>query len=259
MPKIYGNLQKPRRSYAGLARFVSSLFWVAVAGCLLYVVFFSGWFSVRKVDVQGTSLVSADQIKGLVPTGDPIWFFPKERVSSQIMVDPRIQSVDILKGLPDSIRVVVHERQPALAWTSGSNLTLLDVTGLAFAQYPLVSAPSPSTPAGTLISTLPKVQDTKSLPVSLGQSVVAGGFTAFVAEVSKQMGILLPTVPVDHFEVADTTYDVTIVTKPGMQVRLSSLADPGVQIRNLSRLVQQKKVTTTSKVDLRIDRWAYVQ
>jgi hypothetical protein len=259
MPKIYGNLQKPPRSYAGLARFVRLLAWIAGLAAVVYGIFLSGFFSVKRIDVQGTSLMPATEVSALAPTGGPIWFFPKEAVTSHLLEDDRVQSVSILKGLPDSIRIVVHERQPALAWVSGTSTTLVDGTGLAFLQYDQSSLPAATTPVGTIITALPHVQDTKSLPVSPGHRILSSGFVSFVQTISQNLGTTLPELTIDHFEVGDTTYNVTLVAKQGMQVQLNALADPGVQSRNLARMVQQKKATLTSKVDLRIDRWAYVQ
>jgi hypothetical protein len=73
------------------------------------------------------------------------------------------------------------------------------------------------------------------------------------------MQTLLPTYVIDHFEVAGTTYDVTMVTKSGLRVQLGSLGDASVQIRNLTRLERDGKLIGVTSVDLRVDRWAYVK
>jgi hypothetical protein len=44
-----------------------------------------------------------------------------------------------------------------------------------------------------------------------------------------------------------------------MTVKMDTMADAGVQTRNLARLIQQKKAGPTSSVDLRINRWAFVK
>jgi hypothetical protein len=69
----------------------------------------------------------------------------------------------------------------------------------------------------------------------------------------------VPGVRVDHFEVGATTYDVTMVLHGGLQVFFNSLGDAGVQSRNLARLARDGKLTNATRVDLRVDRWAYVR
>ena len=106
---------------------------------------------------------------------------------------------------------------------------------------------------------LPLVVDTKALPVQLGKQPAGSTFVSFVAAVNSQLTTLLPSLTIDHFEISDSTYELTLISKQGMQVQFNTLGDAGVQSRNLVRLVQQHDVNlTSSKVNLQVDRWAYV-
>jgi hypothetical protein len=223
------------------------------------MVFLGPWFTVRDVVVEGSRFTEEGVIRAAVPAGTSIWLLSKDEITSRLLQDTRIESVAILRGLPDTIKVVVHERTPSLIWLSGELQTVLDQSGVAFAQYASAAFPAPGTRLGDGLANVPRVTDTKGLPVTVDQQVVGPTFISFADEVRTLIAAALPDLEIDHIEIADTTYDITVVAKQGMRVQFNTLADPGIQVRNLTRLVHQQKAGYSSQVDLRIDRWAYVQ
>jgi cell division septal protein FtsQ len=259
MPKIYGDLHKEPFSWVGILRGLQVALWLGAAICLVYAVAFSGWFTVRTIMVQGTVLTSSSRVKELIPTGTNVLAISTDSVSQRLLTDKRIESIAVLRGLPNSLRVIVKEKEPALLWISGTAANLVDRDGFVFATYSEADFPDPASPAGQLLSKVPKVRDDKALPATLDKQVVSPRFITFLADTQVQLANYLPELKVDHIEVVDTTYDVTFFAKQGMQVQFNTLGDSGVQVRNLTRLIHQQKATFASRVDLRIDRWAYVQ
>ena len=259
MPKIYGNLHKEPRSLSRTLVAVQIVLWIGAIASLAYAFWFSDWFHVHNIDIQGVRFSSSDRIKKLTPLGGSIWSISTDNLAKEIRSDEQVQSVQVLRGLPDSLRIIVQERVPALLWQSAGTTTVLDTGGVAFLQYPSGQLPDRSQPAGLALAPLIKVQDTTNLPASLGHQMVTAQFVQFVNAVNQDLQQKIPTLTLDHFEIAATTYDVTMRTKQGAQIQMNSLADPHVQMRNLTRLFVQKKASLTSRIDLRIDRWAYVQ
>ena len=257
MPRIYGNLQPKRREYFAFLRCLPLFFWSLVGIGLVYGVLFSGFFSVKHVEVEGAVLSDADQIRSTVPLGSSLWFISKKQIADRVSDDPAVDGVAVLRGLPDSVKIVVSEKKPAMVWQSGPTYYVLDADGVPFLSYSAL--PDAATPIGKTLASVPLVRDDKALPVRIGRQPAGGSFVTFVAATQAQVKKLLPTVQVLRFEVSDTTYDVTMFTKQGMEVQFNSLGDAGVQSRNLARLVQQNKANlASSMVDLRVDRWAYV-
>jgi len=261
MPRIYGSLQEPERTsplrtIGVFFRFFVLLALISAAG---WALFFSPWFQVTDVEVDGAAFVSADSVRAQVPLGGNIWRLQAKTIEAKVLTNPVVESVEVLRGIPHTVRVVVHERPPMALWTSGSTVSVLDPQGIAFEQFPMTGLPAATTPLGAALAKNPRVVDTKSLPVAADQTVVSPVFIGFIQQCQTQLAALLPQLTIDHYEVANTTYDLTLVTKQGMTVTFNTLADPGVQVRNLTRLVKEKNVPLTAKVNLSIDRWAYVQ
>ena len=257
MPKIYGDLHKKPRSVGPFFRWFRRILSVGIAITVAYLLFGSGWFSVRKVDVTGAVLSDPLKIQAFVPLGGSLWRLPTDSISAKVLADKRIESVTVSKGLPDRVRVSVQEHKPAMVWLSGDQTVVLDALGVAFAIYPS-GQPDSATPAGVLLASLPHVRDAASLPVTSGGRVAGLSFIRFATAVQQELGHALPELIIDHLEVTDTTYDLAVIARQGLRVEFNTLGDAGVQSRNLARMVQQKKIALNGhQVDLRIDRWAF--
>lgn len=259
MPYIYGNLQTPKRNWSGLFKALRVVLVIAIFAGATYAIWFSGWFTVKRVIVEGTHFTSPEAIKGEVPLGMNIWFISKDDLSSRVLQESIVQSVAIFRGIPDSLKVVVKEKDPIILWMSGSTTAALDSAGNAMVVYENSQMPPPTSDIGVILTPLPRVVDTKSLSIALNQQITSARFVKFVQDVQQQIAKSLPQVHPDHYEVVDTTYELTMIAKEGMQVQFDVLGKSDVQVRNLTRLVQQQKVALTEHVDLRISRWAYVQ
>ena len=259
MPRIYGNLQRPKRDFGAFFRTLRNLFWLLAVAAGAYAVFFSGWFSVRQVQVEGVLFAPKEQVQTAVPLGSNLWLLSQQQASSRVMRYPSVESVSVLRGLPDHVRIAVVEKQPALVWLSGNDALVLDNSGMAFARFGRADIPSGDTPLGAALAGIPRVYDVKAVPVKVGQQVASASFVRFISETRRQWAELLPQATLSRFEISETTYDVTVYTEQGLRVQLSSLADAGVQVRNLTRLIHQGYANLNSTVDLRVDRWAYVK
>ena len=258
MPRIYGNLQREQRDWRPFWRFLRRLAALGGFALILYFFFFSKVFTVRTVQVQGAVISDAQAIAALVPTGESIWRVPDAQIRQNIMRTQPVVGVTIFKGLPNTIRVVVQEGGPTVSWQTGNDLYLLDKNGIPFFHYALNQLPAAGSPADALLARLPKVLDTKNLPVVLDSPVVSTGFVSFITNFQTQLAKYLPDQKLQQFEVADTTYDVTARFGSGVSVLLSSTGDAGAQVRNFDRLLNQTTLPQNAQVDLRIDRWAYV-
>ena len=259
MPRIYGNLQRERRDYGPLLRRIRRVATYVAGAVLLYVFFFSSVFIVRKVEVQGAALADGDAIKALVPLGGSIWRLDDAAIRAQVLKAQPVQKVTVLKGLPDSIRVVVEEETAHVLWKTDGTVSLLNGNGSVFYQYAEAALPAADSPAGKKIAGLLTVVDTQNLPATPGAQIVSANFVAFVEDMRAAMLKYVPGHMPTELSVSDTIYDLSMKTDKGMTVLFNTVADAAPQVRNLARLIEQKHIPENATVDLRIDRWAYVK
>ncbi len=138
---------------------------VVVAACV-WVVWFSSLLSVREVRVLGASEVSADTVRAAVavPLGQPLARADVAGIIDRVSAIPRVAGVEVRRGWPDVLVVVVTERTPLVVTRSGSGYAYLDATGARFGSLagaprglPVVTASSESAMSSALevVSALP--------------------------------------------------------------------------------------------------------
>lgn len=252
MPKIYGNLQPKKQVKVAQvsAWFVYLVITCGSAVLILYTLFFGPLFKIKNVEVEGTQFSSRETARASILIGSNIWLLKNEKVAQAIMVDPSVLSVQVFRGLPATIRLNITERPPALLWTSGDTVSLVDDQGQVFKQVP----------SGVFSNqNIPSVHDDQGLFVADSQSLVSPTFVSFVQRVSKELEVALPSLPVTTMSVNRTTYALQVALKGGPTLVFSALSPASVQVRNAAALITSHKVAATSRIDLRVDRWAYVR
>lgn len=227
--------------------FVASFYFILLT-CLSYFFFFSPNFRITDVMIEGNHLLTTDQIKSQIPLGDNIFRFNIDKEKAD-MADqfPEIDNVDIYRGIPNAIKVVISEKTPELVWQSGTKSYLISNQGDVMREI-----------VGDEGNTLPKVTDTKALPVLPGTKLVSPSFIAFITNVYNTVYSVDNIKPVD-FEIDETTFDVILHTDAGFYVKLNSMRSSKKQLDDLKTILVAQKANIHQYVDLRINGWAYYQ
>lgn len=152
---------------------------LGTAGALAWVVLGSGWFDVERVAVTGTSRLSVEEVTAAaaVPAGQPLATVDTGEVEARVRTLAPVASVEIGRSLPDTVWIVVTERQPVALHAGRTGLVLVDATGVPFARVPeppaglvrlQVDRPAPDDP-----STLAALEVTGELPADLRGQVAS--------------------------------------------------------------------------------------
>jgi cell division septal protein FtsQ len=213
---------------------------------LSYLVLFSSAFRIKEIIVEGDSLISADQIKASISTGQNIFRFNIANTVSQLKTQfPELQSVEIYRGIPNAIKVVVLERQGKIVWQSNNEKYLISDQGEVMQKID-----------SDKWNDLPVVADMKNLPVTLGAQLVSPNFIAFITNIYNNFYNGVNIKPLG-FEVGETTFDVNLHTDAGFYVKFNSLRSSKKQLENLKTVLIEKRPDIHEYVDIRIDGWAY--
>jgi cell division septal protein FtsQ len=213
---------------------------------LIYYLFLSGKFVVKEVIVEGNKMVPADKISSSIPKNSNILFLNLSKVKKEILKNnSEIENIEIFRGLPDAIKVVVLEYEPKLIWQSGDSSYLISTQG-----YVAKKIESGET------YDFPRVIDKKGIPVEIGSGLVSPSFIAFVTNINSQFFEVTNIKP-KEFEINQTTFDVNLNTEAGFYVKFNSLRSSAKQLDNLKQVLVAKRDQVHEYVDLRIDGWAY--
>jgi hypothetical protein len=235
--------KKPISYYFPFIKYGLLLFLVLYA---LYFLFLSDFFKVKEVIIEGNSLVPKEELISFFPARKDIFLINNSKLKEEYLVQFReINNLEIYRGIPNAVKIVVVEREPRLIWQSSDKKYLISSTGLVIKE---ISDASPFQ--------LPLVVDKRSIPCKLGEKVVSDSFIAFVSNVNTTFFQEVNIKP-NHFEVEETTFDINLYTEAGFFIKLNTLRASKKQLENLKLVLIDKRPEIKEYVDLRVDGWAY--
>jgi cell division protein FtsQ len=141
----FGAAQRTRRT----TRWVVLVVVVTLVALGVWVVWFSSLLAVKEVRILGAVEVSADSVRqaAAVPARVPLARVDVTGIEQRVGAIPRVASVEVRRGWPDVLVVVVSERTPLAVTRDGSAWTYLDVTGARFGTVNAVPAGMPKVSA----------------------------------------------------------------------------------------------------------------
>ncbi|OQA04876.1 MAG: cell division protein FtsQ [bacterium ADurb.Bin400] len=214
---------------------------------VVYFVFFSKFFAIQDVIIEGNSYIPTETIAQQIPRGKNIFLFKISSAKINMMRQlPEIRDLAIYRGLPNAIKVVVLEREGRIAWETSGERFLVSSQG-EVAKRVMV---------GESIDGMPLIIDKQNFPVQVGSVLTTASFVSFVSNVYDQMyGVvnLRPT----YFEVDETTFDIILHTEAGYYIKFNTMRSSRKQLENLKKVLVEKGGEVHEYIDLRIDGWAY--
>ena len=212
----------------------------------VYFVFFSGKFIIKEVMVEGNNLIPSETISAYAHKGSNILLINTVSLRKQILFEnPQIKDIQIIRGIPDAIKIVVLEHENKIIWQSGGMKYLVSSQGKITKKIE----------EGESFS-FPIVSDSKNLPINLGDSIVSANFIAFILSINEKFFEITNIKPT-YFEVPQTTFDVYLYTEAGFYVKFNSMRSSTKQLENLKKVLVEKRESIKEYVDLRVDGWAY--
>lgn len=146
---------------------------------LAWVLLVSSWLAVDRVEVRGTSRLSADEVRetaGVLP-GTPLARVRPDDVADAVRTLPPVGDVQVRRSWPGTVQITVRERVVAAAVAENERAVLVDPGGVPFATAPTpptgvvrlaTDDPGPDDPA-----TLAALQVVGALPEALRAQVTS--------------------------------------------------------------------------------------
>ncbi len=133
--------QFARRARAGRVRrwrpLLLLLALVAVVAGAVWLLLFSSVLSASRVEVTGPSSMSDDAVRRVadVPLGGPLARVDLDAVRQRVADVPRVAAVEVTRGWPDAVRLVVTDRVPVAALVRGTGWQVMDADGVEWGRF----------------------------------------------------------------------------------------------------------------------------
>lgn len=218
---------------------------------LIYGLFFSSFFKVKNIDLKGANLVDGEKVKKVVMFAlneqNNIFLYNSADIADKIKENfPLISEVQIQKGIPDTIRILVIERKPVIVWQTGNFKYLVDKDGLSYLEADANNSKD-----------LTVIIDSQNLPVKLSDKVASRNFIEFVRETTEKF-TARSNLKIKELKINDTTFDLYAVTNDGFAVIFDTTRSCENQLDDLRRvMVHLNGAKPKEYIDLRVEGWAY--
>lgn len=246
-PKDSSELVIPRYAiYLGLA----------LAVVLFLVWFFTAapWLKVKDIRIDGEvtdeSKAEIDKMRGQ----NILWLSVTKPERVITANQPSIKEIEILRGIPDTLRVRLIEREPAIIWELNGRWLTVDPSGFAFRQQDL----NRLTDGGFDYpgTDLPVVVDRAGVQTGVGKYVVRPQFISF----TRQLADRLPKefqLRMIRGEIAETSFAMTVVTDAGWNILFDTTRSLDAQLRTLTQVLESRRGDIKEYIDLRVRGWVY--
>jgi cell division protein FtsQ len=154
--------------------------WLIAAGVLVaaaviglaYLVYGTHVLAVRTIIVRGATVVKVQDILTAadVPIGTPLARVDVGAVRNRVEALPRVSTVEVRRGWPHQLVIVVHEYTPVAVTMSGGKWFMVDPSGIAFMPAPKVSG-LPQVQGSSIPARAAAIVVAKSLPRSISRYV----------------------------------------------------------------------------------------
>lgn len=206
---------------------------------IVYLVFFSGAFSVTDVAVNGTKDISQESVQKVIREKmdkqlfkNNIFLFDSSSASRELKKQYSLKSLKIKKHYPNKIDVAVDEYTIEVQWFSGNKYYLVDEKGKVVGE---VSEKKENVPV---------VEDKKNLPVQVGKSLVTLDFINFIKYLDKNFSQVRNS-KITKIEINESFSEVFIYSTLGPYIIFDTTRDPEQEIKNLVLAVESKEMSTT--------------
>jgi len=233
--------RKPYRIKKRKSIFRNKNFWFLVlafiiVGVLFYVFIFLETFQVKKIIITGENKTSVAELKTNVGNNleNELLFFKTKsiflvdinNIKKDILSDfPQIAEVEIKRGYPDALNIVVMERKETAAWGLEEVYFLVDGEGVIFEEC------SPDTE-------LIKIVDKKNTPpLELGKKVIEKDYLEKILEAEKK---LTNELKIEVREMIVFSDDFQAKTLEGWKIYFSPREDLDWQLTKLNLVLEQE-------------------
>lgn len=223
---------------------------IVIIAALGYIAFGSRVFRITTIDIQGSLNPAVESailaLKGknslLLSTQSLEQSLPKQQSS--------LRSIQIIKGLPDTLRITVAVRQPQFIWKSSDKQYYVDSDGVPF------------TFEGTSTTiddhALLVVVDTRNAPVTVGVQVVPRRFADAMTVLTKSFQITT-SLKITGVSVPETTREIDVSTDANIQAKFDTTRDIQPQLTAFVLVLAKDRSKIHQYVDLRVSGRAFFQ
>lgn len=230
---------------------------VSIVAVILFIIWFftkAPALAVKTIRIDGNpteeTKAEIEKLRGQ----NILWLSVTKPEEVIVRHQPSVKELQILRGIPDTLRVKLIERKPTLIWQVGETWYTVDPSGFVFREHSFgKNAEGELNYPGT---DLPVVVDTRNVPVKIGDTIVRPHFISMISSLKERLPKEF-NLRLIRAEVGETTFNITAVTDAGWNILLDTTRTLDAQLKTLAKVLETKRADIHEYVDVRVRGWVY--
>lgn len=213
---------------------------------LVYFIFYSKYFKIKDVIVEGNQTILTDDLISSVPVGANLLTLRTGPIKNDLKNKyPQIKDIAFFKGIPDAIKIQIVEREATLIWQTSGHRYLVDPEGVVNRQL-----------SSEEVTSLPIVSDSRNRLVQANDYLVTADFINFVTYMNTNF-FEVTNIKLTSMSIDETTYDLVATTDANIKIFFDTTKNPTNQLENLKKILVNYRDKITEYIDLRVEGWGY--
>lgn len=249
-PKIYTTTPENKEFHIS-ARSVWLIIGVIFTIALLWFLFYSDYFKVKTITIEGSLNPDVtDEIEDL--KGKNIFNLVLGNTEKDLAEkQSSIESIQIRRGIPDTLKVKVFVRNPVISWQTKGKTYFVDKNGIVFEQ-------TSSEMTDEDLQKIPKVIDTRDLEVTSGTETLSPDFINFTKIIADKFNEKTAA-NITEMKIGETTFQLEVHADQGWYVLFDTTRKPETQLDVLAKMLNEHREDIHEYVDLRVEGRAYLK
>jgi len=245
-PKIYRVTAKEHKAITINTGYIWLVMLVILLGVLVWFVFYSRFFQIKNIIVDGTI---NESIQKEIDTfyGQNIFLFTIGQKDKELQSKQNsIEKLNIVKGIPDTLKIAVTVRTPQIKWKTKDKIYYVDNKGIIFNLDNQTEN----------YNNLPQVADSRNLDIKLGTKIITNDFVDFVKNIFQKVPEVTKK-DINEAKINETTLYLEVGLKDGYKITFDTLGNINDQIFILKNIIEHHSGEIKEYVDLRVPNKAY--
>lgn len=215
----------------------------------LWWILFSNFFKVKDIIIEGSLNPEVQSEIESFRNKNILTFVLGNTEKKLAEKQSSIKEINILRGIPDTLKINVTVRTPIISWKAGNKTYLVDEEGIAFEMG-----------EGQVVNEegkkIPLVIDSNNMSINPASKIVTSNFVTFISNLVR----LAPEkagININEIRIGETTFNIEADTDKGYRLRMDTARSAEVQLDVLKKIIDQYQDQIHEYVDLRVEGRVY--
>jgi len=245
-PEVVGRTPKAQKERKSVNfRIVKNILYLVILSLGCYILIFSNVFEIKTVKVSGVKSVEISDYLNQTLIGKNILLMQTGKYLDGLAEKfPILQEAQLVRGLPSTVKITVHERTQVLILCNNQSCYEVDSRGYAYQEV--------SRPKGKII-----LIDEKNIAINQDQKIFSESFIKFYLDAIDEfnnIGVFLKEARMD-----ETTFKIKFVSAEGWYAILDSSENLKNQISAVDQVLKNYKSDLHEYVDVRVEGTTYIK